>query len=41
MISGMKSGSVILDMAASKGGGNVDGSVVDRVIVTHNMVRYV
>ncbi len=37
MISGMKPGSVIVDLAAA-GGGNVEGTLLDREVVTENGV---
>lgn len=40
MISGMRHGSIIVDLAA-EGGGNVEGTVCDREIVTDNGVRII
>jgi NAD(P) transhydrogenase subunit alpha len=40
MVAGMRPGSVIVDMAASSGG-NVEGSVADRVVTTENGVRII
>ena len=37
----MKRGSVIVDLAASETGGNVEGTVVDEEVVTDNGVRIV
>jgi len=40
MISGMRPGSIIVDLAA-EGGGNVEGTVADQEIVTENGVRII
>jgi NAD(P) transhydrogenase subunit alpha len=40
MVASMKSGSVIVDMAASNGG-NVEGSVADELVVTRNGVKII
>ena len=40
MVSGMRPGSIIVDLAA-EGGGNVEGTVAGREIVTDNGVRII
>lgn len=41
MVSGMQRGSVILDMAASQAGGNVELSQLDEVVTTNNGVKII
>ena len=41
MISTMKPGSVILDMAASLAGGNVEGSVVNTIVTSPNNIKVI